>query len=130
MQMLKRILYVLACTAIAGTGAAAHHSYAEYDREHPMSIEGTLEQLTIGNPHSMLVVRTDEGALFTAEWGNVSLLQRTGFVAGMLAVGDRVVVTGCPTWNRETRRMSLLREIRRPTDGWQWSRSGVTRRGE
>jgi len=119
----------LVCVFVLATGAAttvfAHHSYAAYDREHKVSVTGQLEQLTLGNPHAMLVVRTDEGTAFSVEWGNAFVLDRTGFTAGMLVVGDRVTVTGSQTWDASAHRMSLVTEIRRSRDGWRWSRDGV-----
>jgi hypothetical protein len=123
--MCTRLFCLFLWSASAGTVVLAHHSYAEYDRERIVAVEGTLEQLTLGNPHGNLMVRTDQGQLLTAEWGNASMLSRTGFVAGMLAAGDRVIVTGSPTKDPEKHRMSLLKQIDRPRDGWQWSRGGV-----
>jgi hypothetical protein len=123
--MLKRLLYTILCSASAGTVALAHHSYADYFREQKVAVEGTLEQLTLANPHAILAVRTDDGKVFTAEWGNAVQLHRTGFVDSMLTVGDRVIVTGSPARDPESHRLSLLTEIRRPRDGWQWSRNGI-----
>jgi hypothetical protein len=124
--MVRRLLCLLACIASSGSIALAHHSYADFDREHPVSIEGTLEQVSITNPHAILMVRTDEGTLFTMEWSSAVQLTRTGFQAGMLSVGDRLVINGAATWNRETHRISLLTSIRRPSDGWEWSKFTVT----
>ena len=123
--MLTRLLCVLLLSASGGTVALAHHSYAAYVREEKVSIEGTLEHLTLGNPHGILTLRTDEGTVFMAEWGNAFQLDRSGFVAGMLAVGDRVVVTGSPAKDPATHRLALVTEIRRPRDGWQWSKNGT-----
>jgi hypothetical protein len=110
----------------AGSGVAvAHHSYAEYDRTRAVTIEGVLEQLKLGNPHAILLLRTDEGTLITAEWGNANMVTRTGFLPGMLNVGDRVAVTGSPTKDPAARRVSLLTQIERMRDGWKWTKQGV-----
>ena len=124
--MLKPLITVLLLSAAPGTVALAHHSYADFFRDQKVPVEGVLEQLTLGNPHAIVVVRTDEGQTFTAEWGNALQLQRSGFKAGMLAVGDRIVVTGSPSRDPKTGRMALVTEIRRPRDGWQWTPSGVS----
>jgi len=124
--MLRRLLCLLAVASCTGTVVLAHHSYADFDREHPVSIEGTLEQVSISNPHAILRVRADDGTMFTMEWASAVQLTRTGFEAGMLAAGDRLVITGAATWNRETHRISLLTSIRRPSDGWEWSKFGIT----
>jgi hypothetical protein len=122
--MVKHLICVLACSLMAGTGVLAHHSYGAYDREHPQTIEGTIEQLTIVNPHAILIVRTNDGRAFEAEWGSAQQLTRSGFVAGMLSVGDRVIVTGAPSRDPELHRLALVSRIARPSDGWQWTRTG------
>src|SRR4051794_19192274 len=99
--MVKQLVCVLACSVMAGTGVLAHHSYGAYDREHPLTIEGIIEQLTIGNPHAILIVRTDDGQAFTAEWNSAVQLTRRGSVAGMLAAGDRVIVSSAPSRDPE-----------------------------
>lgn len=123
--MLTRFFAVLLCVASAGTVALAHHSYGGYIREQNVSIEGVLDQVTVANPHGILMLRTDDGTMFTAEWASATQLQRAGVVPGMLAVGDRVIVRGSPARDPESHRLSLLTEVRRPRDGWQWLKAGV-----
>lgn len=123
--MFKPVVFSAALSLLAIAPLHAHHSYAEYFRDQKVSIEGTLEQLTLGNPHGILMVRTDDGTLVTAEWGNAIQLNRSGFVAGMLSVGDRVVVTGSPSRNPESHRVALVSMIRRLRDGWNWTKLGV-----
>ena len=123
--MLKRIMSVALCVSCAATVATAHHSYGAYMREQKVPITGVLERLTVGNPHAILEVRTDDGILVTAEWGSAVQLTRSGFEAGMLTAGDRVIVTGSPSRDPEAHRMALVSEIRRPSDGWRWSKNGV-----
>ena len=132
--MFKTLVCLVACSMGAGTVVKAHHSYAEYDREHTVAVEGTIDQVTLANPHAILMVRADDGTVFTAEWGSAVQLDRWGVRAGMLAIGDRVVVTGSAFRDPAVHRLSLLTEIVRPRDGWRWSRNrnvetpaGVTR---
>ena len=120
--MMKMLARVVMCSMTLGAVASAHHSYADYDREQRVSIEGTIDQLTIGNPHAMLTLRTGDGTLFTAEWQSALWLKRAGVAAEMLAVGDRVIVTGSLFRDPTIHRMSLLTEIVRPGDGWRWTR--------
>ena len=123
--MLRKLFCVFLCSAAAGTAVLAHHSYGLYDREHPTSIEGTLQELMVANPHGMLTVRTDNGTVFVAEWGSVNAVERTGYRPGMLSVGDRVVITGAPARDASDHRLALVSDIRRPRDGWQWTKNGV-----
>ena len=128
--MLKRLLCLALCSAGVSTTALAHHSYAEYFRDQKVAVEGTLEHLMVVNPHAILEVRTDNGTLFTVEWSSGVQLQRTGFTADMLAIGDRLIVTASPNRNPDVHRVTLVKDIRRPRDGWQWSSSGVTVNGD
>jgi len=109
---------------IAGT-AAAHHSYGEFDRDHPVTIEGVVQQVILGNPHAIVQFRTDKNLIYTAEWGNALQLARSGVKPGTLRAGDRIVVTGSPLKDPSFHTLSLLTEIRRPVDGWQWHRSAL-----
>jgi hypothetical protein len=117
--------FVVALTVAAllcAVPAVAHHSYGEYDQDHPISVEGTIQQVIVGNPHALLRVRTDKNVVYTAEWGNALQLRRWGLKPGTLRAGDRVVITGSPLRDRSFRTIALLTEIRRPADGWRWSR--------
>jgi hypothetical protein len=80
----------------------------------------------VSNPHAILVVRSDDGQTVTAEWGSATQLTRSGFQTEMLAVGDRVVISGAPSRDPAARRMALVSRIERPRDGWAWTRVGVT----
>ena len=100
----------------------AHHSYAGFDREHPVSIEGDITQVVFANPHVVLTVRAAD-ADYSVEW--LSMFQLTGLyhvAKDTLAVGDHVVVTARATHDRSEHRLSLVTDVRRPIDGWSWSR--------
>jgi hypothetical protein len=60
---------------VGATGVSAHHSYAEFQDE-LTSIEGTLEKVEFGNPHTVLTVRPKDGP-YTVIW----------FAASQLATG-------------------------------------------
>jgi hypothetical protein len=113
-------LLLTALLVTVGT-ASAHHSYAAYDREHPVSIEGDISQVLYANPHVILTVRTND-AEYTVEWLSLYQVSRWIVAKGKLAVGDHIVLTGCALRDRTERRISLVTDIRRPSDGWTWSR--------
>jgi hypothetical protein len=100
---------------------AAHHSYAAFDREHPMSIEGEITQLVYGNPHVVIAVRATD-ATYSVEWGNLRQMNQWNVAKDTLAVGDHIVVTASATHERTDHRLSLVNAIRRPADGWAWTR--------
>ena len=107
--------------AASGVSLGAHHSYAAYDREHPVSIEGNIEHVVFANPHTILVIRVADTE-YVVEWGSILQLQRSNIAKDTLKVGDRVLVTGSAFRNQAVHKMSLLTQIRRPADGWVWSR--------
>lgn len=115
--------FALALTILLLTAgaASAHHSYAAYDREHPVSIEGEISQVLYANPHVLLTVRTND-AEYTVEWLSLYQVSRWIVAKGKLAVGDHIILTGCALRDQTEHRISLVTNIRRPSDGWTWSR--------
>ena len=66
---MNRLLFMgIVIVVLAGGSISAHHSYAAYDREHPVSIEGDIEQVAYENPHTVLTIR-NATADYTVEWG-------------------------------------------------------------
>ena len=122
--MTRTLMLTLAVLAAAlPVTLDAHHSYAAFDREHPVSIEGEITQVVFANPHVVLTVRAAD-ADYTVEW--LSMFQLTGryrVAKDTLTAGDHVVVTARATRNPSEHRLSLVTDVRRPRDGWSWSRS-------
>jgi len=80
---------------------SAHHGFAgRYDEENPVTIEGTVVELQMINPHAMLVVavRGEDGRV--VRWngllGTVASLSSDGWTKDTLKPGDRVSVLGAP----------------------------------
>jgi hypothetical protein len=120
---MRRLALFTVTVLLTATTAFAHHSYGEYDQDHPVSITGIIQQLSIGSPHTVMRVRTDDNVIYTMVWGNAAQLARWGVTPRTLRAGDRVVVTGAELRDRSFHTMSLLTEIRRPADGWRWTRA-------
>ena len=119
---MSRIFAVAVTILLVMAGvASAHHSYAAYDREHPVSIEGEISQVLYANPHVILTVRTNDGE-YTVEWLSLYQVSRWIVSKGKLAVGDHIVLTGRALRDKTEHRISLVTDIRRPADGWEWSR--------
>src|SRR5262249_16882234 len=92
----------LAVAALALTAATvrAHHSYAAFDRDHPVSIEGNISRVLYANPHVVVTVKAADGD-YTVEWLSFSQLARTPETkATSLNVGDHVIVTARATKDR------------------------------
>jgi hypothetical protein len=123
--MRRFVVSAASAILLLATSAFAHHSYGEFDRDHPITVEGVVQQVVLGNPHAIIQVRTDKNIVYTAEWGNALQLARTGVKAGTLRAGDRVVLTGSPLKDPSFHTISLVTEIRRPADGWRWLRTDL-----
>ena len=122
-------LFVAALTLAAaspGTAPAwAHHSYAAYDRHNMVTIEGDIVEINWSNPHVSMIVSQAGAAPYRIEWNNVRRLYKGGVEKDMLRAGDHVVITGAVNRDPKKRIMTLLNSVRRPSDGWIWSRPGT-----
>ena len=118
---MTRILGAIAFVLISAVAVSAHHSYAAFDRAHPITIEGTIGRVLFANPHVIFTVET-AGKTYDVEWGNLGQMSRYSVTKDTLGAGDRVLVTGSPTVDPADNRFSIVLEIRRPSDGWHWGR--------
>jgi hypothetical protein len=122
----KLVVLLLGVGAVlSGVSAYAHHSFAgTYVEDKLMSIEGTLVEFSIRNPHSFVTVEVTEkdGKTKTkwgCEWGGVTQLTESGVNRYTLKTGDKVKITGAPGRDPEDHRL-LLRSLDRPSDGYHW----------
>ena len=91
---------LIACAAVlalvaAAAPAAAHHSYAMFDRTKTTSLSGAIRNFEMVNPHSYvwLTVRTDAGdQIWGLEGGGVGAMQRAGLNKSSVKAGDKVTV--------------------------------------
>jgi hypothetical protein len=107
---MKTLLVGAALIAMGGA-ALAHHSFAMFDQEHPIELEGVVQEFKYTNPHSYLLLEVkgpDGGtAVWNLEGQAPSLLSREGWSSKTLKPGDqlRLMVeplrSGAPggTWN-------------------------------
>ena len=87
-------LAAVVALAILATPAGAHHSFAMFDRQKPLVLEGTVLQFQWTNPHVWIQVAIPDAHGKNAEWGvectSVNMLKRQGWHHGTLNRGDRV----------------------------------------
>jgi hypothetical protein len=93
----------LALLAVAALGAAApleaHHSFsAEYDREKPITLNGTVNKVEWTNPHARVYVdvKDEQGNVVTwdCELGPPNGLMRQGWTRNSLRQGHVVTING------------------------------------
>jgi len=116
-------LFAILAVTLCAASADAHHSYGAYFEDRTVSIEGTIESMRFANPHVTFELRTDAGEIYTAEWQNLIQLRHGNVGPDTLKAGDRVVVIASPPRDPSSHKITLLREVRRPADGWLWRRT-------
>ena len=95
---LFRIL-VAGIMATVAASAAAHHSFAMFDPQHPVTVEGTVESWEFTNPHSWLVLLVMKDGVpieYNIEGASVNTLIRQGFGPHTFSPGEKVTVTVSP----------------------------------
>ena len=96
---LRLVAAAAAATMLTASPLAAHHSFvAEYDRNQPVKVTGTVTKVEWTNPHIWFFVDVKDDAGKVTNWGfsggPPGVLQRRGIPRNALKVGDMVVVQG------------------------------------
>jgi len=80
--------------------ALAHHSFAMFDQDNPVDLEGTVQEFKFTNPHTFifLVVKQEDGTVQTwnLEGASPSALVRDGWSSKSLKPGDEIKVKVSP----------------------------------
>jgi hypothetical protein len=90
---------VLATSALcaAGGAALAHHSFAMFNTDNPLDLQGTVTQFKFTSPHTfiLLAVKDKDGevVVWNLEGGSPTQIQRDGWGANTLKAGDTLKVT-------------------------------------
>jgi hypothetical protein len=82
--------------AVVAASASAHHSFAMFDPQHPVQLEGTVKSWEFTNPHSwlvLLVMKGDTPIEYNIEGASVNTLIRQGFGPHTFLPGDKLTVT-------------------------------------
>jgi hypothetical protein len=102
--------------------ASAHHGYAQYDRCKSVMLEGEVTSVLWANPHIVIDLKTKDVGDYRVEWFSLTNLEQAA-IGAKLNAGEHVVVTGSVMRDPALKVMSLVSEIRRPSDGWGWTRA-------
>jgi Family of unknown function (DUF6152) len=101
-KMTPKAVLLAACLTLGFAGAAAaHHSNAAYDSDHPQTVQGTVKQVNWTNPHITFVVETDEkegpqSGTWVFEVSSPGVLTRSGWTKRSLQPGDRATFNYLP----------------------------------
>ena len=87
---------------LLSTMALAHHSFATFDADKKVTLQGTVKEWQWTNPHTYFYVDVnDSGHVvnWAFETAGPNLLSRLGWKRDSLKVGDRVTVIAYPAWD-------------------------------
>lgn len=101
-------IVVTAFVSVAATAALAHHGW-NWAEDEQTELTGIVRAVVIAPPHPTLDVETASDGLWKVELGNPRQTQRSGFVEGSAKPGDRVVVLGNRSLDRDEKRMKAVR---------------------
>ena len=99
MNVSRSVVPLFAVLAVASS-AWAHHSFAMFDLDKEVTLEGAVKDLQWANPHVWLEVDVADDNGGTTKWsfemGTTGMLTRAGWKSSTLKVGDRVKVVCNP----------------------------------
>lgn len=93
--------------ALAAAPALAHHGLANFNLNIDLTIEGTIRDIALINPHSWIYVDVPQADGSVAEWKcelrGGTVLKRSGWTTDMFEIGSQVTITGSPDrWEANT----------------------------
>jgi hypothetical protein len=100
--MVRRLAMLLTAGALALTAGPilAHHSFAMFDRDNQIDLEGVLQEFRFVNPHTFiyLAVKQDDGNTVTwsLEGQSPAALVRNGWSSKTLKAGDELKMRIAP----------------------------------
>ena len=103
--MMKSVLLVVMAVAVGVFVLAgplfAHHAQSVYDREHPVTLPGTVTDYLFTNPHTQIRFDAKDAngnvTSWTADTSSPQRLYRVGWNKTSLKPGDPITVTGAPS---------------------------------
>jgi Family of unknown function (DUF6152) len=90
-------LLVSSALALMSGAALAHHSFAMFDQDNPIELEGTVQEFKWTSPHSFILLRVKEQdgnvTVWNLEAGSPTALSREGWTGKTIKAGDEIRLT-------------------------------------
>ena len=107
-------------TLLVAAPLSAHHSISRhYHRNQDLTVEGTVVEVLLQNPHAEILMEIagprGNAELWKLELDDPGDLARQGIVSGTIRAGDEIVVVGHPA--RDGSNSLFVERMRRPVDG-------------
>src|SRR5215471_4707055 len=120
----RLFILMLVVATMSSVAAYAHHSFAgSYIEDKVVTLEGTVTEFNIRNPHSFISIEvTDKDGKVSrwgGEWGGVTQLTQSGVNRFTLKIGDKIIIEGAPARDSSDHKV-LVRSVTRPSDGYKW----------
>ncbi|HEY0961442.1 MAG TPA: DUF6152 family protein [Pseudomonadales bacterium] len=105
--MPPRLRLATLALALTAAPASAHHGLANFNLNIDITIEGTIRDVALINPHSWIYVDVPQADGSVAEWKcelrGGTVLKRSGWTTDMFEIGSAVTITGSPDrWEDNT----------------------------
>ena len=96
--MRRQLAGIISLAFFATSGAVlAHHSFAMFDQENPVELEGVVQEFKFTSPHSFIIleVKQQDGSaqLWSLEGAAPSALVREGWSRTTIKPGDELKLT-------------------------------------
>lgn len=107
LKALRKIAVMASVPALLAWGfsASAHHSAAQFDFSQRVTIEGTVKEWNVVNPHTSAIVEITDEARGTRdaeyEGHSASHFYRAGYTRGMVKPGDKIAILIAPRHDGE-----------------------------
>ena len=107
MTRLRALVFVILPLTFA-TPAMSHHAFSPvYDSQHEITVTGVVTEFKFVNPHAMMSMDVTDSSgkvtKWTVEFAGRLNLSNVGWTSESIKSGDRVTVTGNPTWTGSDR---------------------------
>ena len=111
---------LVVATVLLAVSVNAHHSISgQYDPRNPVTVEGTVVEVMLRNPHSRIRMDIADASgnvqTWTLEMDDVEDMADQGVTSETLLVGDELVVLGFPA--RDGTQLLHIERFHRPADG-------------
>ena len=91
-----RILAAVAVTTAIAAPASAHHSFAMFDNQKNVTLEGSIKEFQWTNPHAWIQIMVKDASGKEVEWsiegGSPNGLARAGWKRTSIKTGDKATV--------------------------------------
>jgi len=109
------MVLALCMSAVAAYG---HHSFAgTYVEDKSVTLEGTVAEFNIRNPHSFISIEVKDKdgnvSRWGGEWAGVTQLSEGGVNRFTLKIGDHIIIDGAPARDTSDHKV-LVRQVMRP----------------